>query len=91
MAKSVKEFENRILKQINLTEGFLTKLLAKIYKPRVDRVLKKMIKSMTDDPEIQAHLASMQQLRKDLAKSDKNYCKKRPQSPLCKDGKRLKF
>jgi len=91
MANNVKEFENRILKQINLTEGFLTKLLAKIYKPRVDRVLKKMIKAMTSDPEIQAHLASMQQLRKDLERSSKNYCKKRPQSPLCKDGKRLKF
>ena len=55
------KIEQKILKEINLTEGFLTKVLAKIFKPRVE-------------------------------KTDRNYCKKRPQSPLCGiDGRRKPF
>jgi hypothetical protein len=88
MANELNRLENRLLKQIDLNEGFLTKLLAKIYKPRVNKVLKKMIKAMTDDPDLQAKLASIQQLRKELERDSKDYCKKRPESPLCKDGKR---
>ena len=89
MAKS-NQFENKILKDINLTEGFLTKLLAKIFKPRVDKTLNKFVKAMVDDPELQAKLADLKRMQKDLYKSSKNYCKKRPHSPLCdpKTGRR---
>jgi hypothetical protein len=88
MANELNKIEKQVLKQVNLNEGILTKILAKIYKPKVDRVLKKMIKGMMDDPDLQAKLASIQQLRKELERDSKDYCKKRPQSPLCKDGKR---
>jgi hypothetical protein len=86
------KLEQKILKDINLTEGFLTKVLAKIFKPRVDKTLKKLVKTMVNDPELQSILADMDKLRKDLEKTDRNYCKKRPQSPLCgKDGRRKPF
>jgi hypothetical protein len=86
------KIEQKILKEINLTEGFLTKVLAKIFKPRVEKTLKKLVKTMVNDPELQSILADMDKLRKDLEKTDRNYCKKRPQSPLCgKDGRRKPF
>ena len=91
MAKSNK-LEQKILDEINLSEGFLTKVLAKIFKPRVEKTLKKLVKTLTDDPELQSTLADMDRLRKELEKTDRNYCKKRPQSPLCgKDGRRIPF
>ncbi len=86
------KFEQKILDEINLSEGFLTKLLAKIFKPRVEKTLKKIVNALDDDPDLKATLADMAALRKSLEKTDKNYCKKRPQSPLCgKDGRRIKF
>ena len=86
------KIEQKILKDINLTEGFLTKVLAKIFKPRVDKTLKKLVKTMVDDPELQSILSDMEATRKRLDKLDRNYCKKRPQSPLCgKDGRRKPF
>ena len=85
------KIEQKILKEINLTEGFLTKVSAKIFKPRVEKTLKKLVKALDDDPELKATLADMAAIRKRLEKSDKSYCKKRPQSPLCKGGKRISF
>jgi len=89
MAK-LNKIEDKILKDINITEGFLTKLLAKIFKPRVNKGLSKLVKALTDDPELQAKLADLSRMQKDLYKSSKNYCKNRPNSPLCdpKTGRR---
>ena len=44
------KIEQKILKEINLTEGFLTKVLAKIFKPRVEKTLKKLVNALDDDP-----------------------------------------
>ena len=66
-------------------------MLKKVYQPFVNQILKQFTKKLVEDPELKKTLSDMEETRKRLDKSDVDYCKKRPQSPLCKDGKRVPF
>jgi len=83
MAKSNK-LEDKLLKEISLNEGLLTKIIARILKPKVDRVLKQYVKSLNDDPELQASLADLQKSRERVKDTLKDYCKKYPNSGYCR-------
>ena len=83
MAKSNK-IENEILKNIDLTENFLGKLLGQFFKPVVKRSLKKLIKDLDEDPEFKAALADLAKQRERTAQVKKDYCKKYPKSGLCR-------
>jgi len=78
-----KLIEQKQLKQINLTEGLLKKILTLMFKPMMNRGMKKLIRKLTGDPELQSalsdHLSSMERTKDVL----RHYCKKNPDSPLC--------
>ena len=78
------KFEDELLKEISLNESFLTKIIGMILKPKVDRVLKKYVKSLANDPELQASLADLQKQRKRVKDMTDDYCKKNPDSVVCK-------
>ena len=84
MAKSNK-LEKKIYEEIHrLDEGILKIFLKKIFKPSVDRVLKKMIKDFDEDPEFQSALSDMLKHKDRVDKLERDYCKKYPNSGLCK-------
>ena len=78
-----KVIEQKQLKQIDLTEGLMTKLFTVMFKPMMNRGLKKLIKSLYDDPEIQTALADMHAANKRARDTLKGYCKKHPDSYFC--------
>ena len=78
-----KLIERKHLKQINLTEGFLTKVIKHMFSPMINRGLKKLVKDLYDDPELQSVLADYHASVERTADTLKGYCKKNPDSPLC--------
>ena len=78
-----KVIEQKQLKQINLTEGLMSRIFSLMFKPMMDRGLKKLIKSLYDDPEIQTALADYHAAGKRAKDAFKGYCKDHPDSTLC--------
>ena len=78
-----KLIERKHLKQINLTEGFLTNVFKQVFSPAVNRGLKKLVKDLYQDPELQVAISDYQASLKRTADLLKGYCKKNPDSPLC--------
>jgi predicted ATP-grasp superfamily ATP-dependent carboligase len=84
MAKT-NSFEKKMLNQINdLNEGIITKIVKMLFKKTVDRTMKKMIKNMKDDPELQAAMADYQKQRERTKDIFDKHCKENPKSAFCK-------
>ena len=78
-----KLIEQKHLKQINLTEGLLTTIFKLMFKPVLNRGLKKLVRDLENDPELQTALADMHAANDRARDTLKGYCKKHPNSGLC--------
>jgi hypothetical protein len=72
-----------------LTEGMLSTglmaLAALFTKSKTRKALKNMAWIMKNDPVAQAAIADFKASRKRAADATNSYCKRNPDSPLCKD------
>tara|TARA_R100000005_G_C4968247_1_gene182215 strand:+ start:411 stop:764 length:354 start_codon:yes stop_codon:yes gene_type:complete len=93
MANNFNRIEEKILKQVNLTEGFLSKLFGMLAQKPLTRDLGKAIKIANDDPEVKAALSDFQKQRERTLDLMASYCLKNPDSSLCygKFAKRFGF
>jgi len=84
MANELNKIEKQVLKQVNLNEGLLTKIIKRLYKRTMDRTLKGLINQFEDDPELKAAMSDLQKSRERTKDTFKDYCKKHPESNFCK-------
>ena len=78
-----KLIEQKHLKQINLTEGLMSTILKLLFKPVLNRGLKKLVHDLESDPELQTALADMHAANDRARDTLKGYCKKHPESYFC--------
>ena len=57
------KLEQKILKEIDLTESLLTRIMKRYFKSTVDRSLKKLVKDLDNDPEFKSALSDLQKHR----------------------------
>ena len=92
------QFEKKMLDEINSTNKLLnekstlmTRLIGTLFKKKMDRILTKTIKKLSDDPDIKAAVIDYHQARDRAKDSLETYCKKRPDSAFCSKRGRKAF
>ena len=78
-----KVIERKQLRQINLNEGLMKKLLKLLLRGAIKKTLIKGLKHIDDDPDMKAQLIDLQQAEERAADALKSYCKRHPDSQLC--------
>lgn len=81
---SFNKLERRILTQITLTEGIISKIAAYFLSKKFKNVMADLEKMKQDDPGLAADLQSFDQSYKIIQKSVNNLCKRHPDHPACK-------
>ena len=70
---------------VNEMGNFLSSILGRILKPAVDRVLGNYVDELYNDPELQASMKDLEKQRKRVDKLTDDYCKKNPDSIVCRE------
>jgi|TARA_B100000287_G_C20639734_1_gene783010 hypothetical protein len=78
---SLSKFEDKSLKQINVLNENLAKILLRLFgQSKTKKVFKQAAKVVAKDKNLQAALIDLQQANKRLKDHMKDYCKKYPDS-----------